>query len=217
MLSLPSLRWNLVPHPPKVYHHIYDTSWLLCLTAACLGARGDGAHRVFGLSAAADLKGRQRPALACAALISARAEAPQASSRRAETVELSSSTEPVLGIHPSPPGRERSRYNTYSGAGVSLGRPRLERLASRATTSPYPRHRGVVEAATGAQADVAAMASSHNGLARIRAGTLRGARGRRCRRRHRPLDVVPEMQSAVASNATASRRGRDGVRGYRRR
>ena len=59
------------------------------------------------------------------------------------------------------------------------------------------------------------MASSHNGLARIRAGTVRGARRRRCRRRHRPLDVVPEMRSAVASNATASRRGRDRVRGYR--
>ena len=61
------------------------------------------------------------------------------------------------------------------------------------------------------------MASSHNGLARIQAGTVRRARGRRCCRRHRPLDVVPEMRSTVASNATASRRGRDRVRDYRRR
>ena len=58
--------------------------------------------------------------------------------------------------------------------------------------------------------------TSSESLAHIRAGTVRGARCR-CRRRHRPLDVVPEMRSAVASNATASRRGRDRVRGYRRR
>ena len=54
--------------------------------------------------------------------------------------------------------------------------------------------------------------TSSESLAHIRAGTVRGARCR-CRRRHRPLDVVPEMRSAVASNATASRRGRDRVRG----